>query len=221
MVTLWKRIPKKKDGKPVINERGKPEMIMFLRHYTVFNIEQTVGLEDRYVDLSPQAVPWDQGDLCRDVIDHFPEPKPSFEGMHGSAWYRPSDDTVGMPRESAFDSGDDYYSTLYHEYVHSTGHKDRLAREGIMERNVFGDVDYSREELVAEFGAAMLCAEAGIFGTKRVEQTAAYIDHWRQRIGEDKKMLVQAGAQAQKAVDYVIGRTFEDSPASTTEAVAA
>lgn len=221
MVTLWKRIPKKDKGKVVIDERtGKPQTMMFLRHYTVFNIEQTEGLEDRMIDLGAASVPWSEGpgDECERLVGEYPPPPPTMEKHHGEAWYSPGRDVVGMPPMSAFDSGDDYYSTLFHELVHSTGHKDRLDREGITKgAAVFGSVDYSKEELVAEFGAAMLCAEAGIFGTKRVEQTAAYIDHWRRKISEDKKLLVQAGAQAQRAVDWMIGRTFDSGESASVE----
>src|SRR5260370_4922085 len=83
--------------------------------------------------------------------------RPAFE-QSDRAWYRPSTDTVGMPARSLFNSSEEYYSTLFHELTHSTGHTSRVGREGIEQLNTFGSEFYSKEELIAGMGAAMLCS---------------------------------------------------------------
>jgi antirestriction protein ArdC len=101
-----------------------------------------------------------------------------------------------------FRSVEGYYSTLYHELIHSTGHEKRLKR---IERALFGTSPYAKEELVAEMGAAMLCGLAGI---DNQDQSAAYVDGWLSALRNDRKLVVQAAAQAQKAADLILGTTF-------------
>jgi antirestriction protein ArdC len=88
---------------------------------------------------------------------------------------------------------------------HSTGHEKRLGREGITELAPFGSPVYSREELVAELSAAYLCAEAGI-STAVIENQTAYVAGWLQKLRDDRKLLVQAAAQAQHAADFILSR---------------
>ena len=95
--------------------------------------------------------------------------------------------------------------------VHSTGHQNRLARPGITTQGVaFGDEVYSKEELVAEMGAAMLCGMAGI-DNSTIENSASYIDSWLRALKKDSRLVLQAAAQAQKAADYILGETKEKS----------
>ena len=114
-----------------------------------------------------------------------------------------------MPRPEVFNDGEAYYATLFHELSHSTGHSSRLDRKLDSNPAPFGSPDYSREELVAEMGAAFLTGEAGILDTQ-IEQTAAYIDGWLKKLKDDRKLIVMAAAQAQKAADYILGRTFSE-----------
>src|ERR1700682_6440720 len=93
------------------------------------------------------------------------------------AWYPPSNDKIGMPPREHFHSSEEYYSTPFHELTHSTGHPSRVGREGIMEHNPFGNEDYSKEELVAEMGAAMLCGVAGV-ESRTLENSASYLQSW-------------------------------------------
>lgn len=95
--------------------------------------------------------------------------------------------------------------------VHSTGHQNRLARPGITTQGVaFGDEVYSKEELVAEMGAAMLCGMAGI-DNSTLENSASYINSWLRALEKDSRLVLQAAAQAQKAADYILGETKEKS----------
>ena len=134
-----------------------------------------------------------------------------------AAWYRPSNDTVGMPARGLFSSAEEYYSTLFHELTHSTGHASRIGREGIEILNTFGSESYSKEELVAEMGAAMLCGVTGI-APATIENSAAYLKTWIERLKSDSRLLVSAASAAQKAADYIRGESAMDSPASEGEA---
>jgi antirestriction protein ArdC len=113
-----------------------------------------------------------------------------------------------MPKPERFDSSEAYYSTLFHELTHSTGHTDRLGRKGIMDTVMFGSSDYSREELVAEMGSAFLCGETGIL-EPCIDRSSAYIAGWLKALRNDRKLVVTAAAQAQKAADYILNRKFE------------
>jgi antirestriction protein ArdC len=107
-----------------------------------------------------------------------------------------------MPERASFDSSEEYYSTLFHEFTHSTGHKSRLNRPGIVETHLSGDELYSKEELLAEMGAAMLCGVIGI-ENKTIKNSASYSASWLSKLREDKKLIVHAAAAAQKAADFI------------------
>jgi antirestriction protein ArdC len=120
-----------------------------------------------------------------------------------------------MPERTAFNTRDSYYTTLYHELVHSTGHKSRLDR---LDNSTFGSEPYAKEELVAELGAAMLSAVTGIDNTQ--DASASYIAAWLRELRNDKQLVVKAAAAAQRAADLILGTTFEDKNADTEEAAA-
>lgn len=168
-----------------------------LRYYTVFNVEQCEGLE------APMAVPVVNAiEECERIIAQMPNP-PAMQ-QDGRAWYKPSNDTVGMPSRNSFNCAEEYYSTLFHELAHSTGHTKRIGRDGIEKLNTFGSESYSKEELIAEMGAAMLCGVAGI-ERKTLSNSAAYLQSWINVLKSDARMVVSAASQAQKAADYIQG----------------
>lgn len=113
-----------------------------------------------------------------------------------------------MPQAETFRSGQEYYSTLFHELTHATGHESRLARKGVSgsegEWSSFGSTPYAKEELVAEMGAAFLCGQTGIV-ERTIENSASYIASWLERLKDDQKLVVMAAAQAQKAADFILG----------------
>ena len=169
----------------------------FLRYYTVFNSDQCEGIA---VPASKAIVnPIETAEAIAAGMPNQPKREQSAK-----AAYAPSSDTVYMPARQSFDSSEAYYSTLFHELTHSTGHASRLARQNVMEISYFGSEDYSREELVAEMGAAMLCAVSGI-EARTVSNSAAYIQNWLRVLKGDSRMLVTAASQAQKAADYIQG----------------
>lgn len=200
-VVFWNWFPKRENGAPVF-KNGKPEMIPFLRYYTVFNLEQCEGIEWKKPSANAFS-PIEMADAYVNGMKNAPEIR------HGGnrACYSPSFDRVQMPNKEAFATVEGYYATLFHELTHATGHEKRLARKGIMEIDHFGSEQYSREELVAEMGSAFLCAFSGILPSTE-NNSAAYLANWLKALKNDKKLVVTAAGQAQKAVDYISGKEF-------------
>jgi len=187
-------------GEEKINAKtGKLSQPFLLRYYNVFNLCQTDGIAEKLGlgNASPRVPSIEQ---CEAIVSGMPNP-PAFE-QSDRAWYRPSTDSVGMPARGLFASSEEYYSTLFHELTHSTGHTSRVGREGIEQLNTFGSESYSKEELVAEMGAAMLCGVTGI-AQATLQNSASYLKCWIDRLRSDSKLLVSAASQAQKACDYI------------------
>jgi len=208
LVVFWnigeEKIRKMSDG---TERKSKP---ILLRYYSVFNLQQTEGIAEKLgLDKQPAIIP--SLDECEAIAAGMP--KPPAREQSDKAWYRPGNDTVGMPSRSLFNSPEAYYATLFHELTHSTGHASRLSRDGIMERHSFGDADYSREELIAEMGSAMLCGVTGI-APAVLDNSAAYLANWIQVLKGDSKLLVTAASAAQKAADFIRGIS---KPTSETE----
>jgi antirestriction protein ArdC len=175
--------------------------IPFLRYYLVFNVEQCEGLdlpalETRNVDVIAEA---------EAIVANMPNPPSINHDGGGKAYYRPQLDSIHLPQRNSFDSAGEYYSTLFHELTHSTGHQSRLNRQTLTEVVPFGSETYSKEELVAEFGSAFLCAHAGIETT--LDNSAAYIKGWLKALRNDPKLAIIAASQGQKAADHIIGKT--------------
>ena len=170
-----------------------------LRYYHVFNVEQCEGVEypvPVHHDIQPIAE-------CERIVAEMPNP-PVIEHVRQQAYYAPIHDVLNMPPRYLFESAESYYSTLFHELTHSTGHESRLHRPTLTDLCPFGSTNYSKEELVAEMGAAFLCGHTGIANTT-VENSAAYIGSWLTRLRSDVTLVVQAASQAQKAVDFILG----------------
>lgn len=124
--------------------------------------------------------------------------------------YIPALDKVQMPNPRNFYEDEQYYSTLFHELVHSTGHRKRLDRHSIFPDHKFGSRDYSQEELIAEMGAAYLCGICRIENSI-IDNSAAYIDSWLKKLKSDNRFIVQASGYAQKAVDYILENQMHPS----------
>jgi len=174
-----------------------------LRYYTVFNLEQCDGLRIRETRRNVNPI-----EECERIVAGMPNP-PRFE-QDSRAWYRPSTDAVGMPSRNTFESAESYYSTLFHELTHSTGHPKRIGRDGIEKLNTFGSESYSKEELIAEMGAAMLAGVAGI-ERSTLANSAAYLKSWVDVLKADSRIVVFAASQAQKAADCILGKAQPDA----------
>jgi antirestriction protein ArdC len=192
-IILWK--PVKKTG----TEEGDEGRYLLLRSYAVFNAEQADGLPEFQTMFEHEPI-----ERAQQIVDGFVGPGVLFGGSVAS--YSPPKDLVRCPELGQFKTPEGYYGTLYHELVHSTGHEKRLAR---IESTLFGSDPYAREELVAEMGAAMLCGVAGI---DNQDESASYVGGWLKRLQDDRKFVIQAAAQAQKAADLILGTTFEEQP---------
>ena len=118
--------------------------------------------------------------------------------------YRPATDSVHLPERTRFASCEEYYSTLFHELSHSTGHSNRLDRKLDSDPKPFGSADYGKEELVAECSAAFLCSHAGIQPAV-INNQASYLAGWLKTIKADKKLVISAAGQAQRAADWIRG----------------
>ena len=201
-VIFWKRWRTERTD----SETGDREAveIPILRYFNVFNVEQCDGIDAPPL---PKAHDFQPIKRCESVAEGMPN-RPSIEHREARASYKPSTDTVNMPRPSMFIGPEPYYATLYHELTHSTGHSSRLNRPGATEAVSFGSADYSREELIAEMGAAFICGHCGI-ESATIENSASYIAGWLRRLRGDHRLVVTAAAQAQKAADYILGTTFD------------
>jgi antirestriction protein ArdC len=195
MVVFWKMLEKPAE-KPT--EENEKDYIPMLRYYRVFNLDQVQGIKKPAAEKLPEFQPIE---AAEEIATKYQR---QVEVTHGDAraYYRPSSDSIRMPERASFDSSEEYYSTLFHEFTHSTGHKSRLNRPGIVETHFFGDELYSKEELIAEMGAAMLCGVIGI-ENKTIKNSASYIASWLSKLREDKKLIVHAAAAAQKAADFI------------------
>jgi antirestriction protein ArdC len=197
LVVYWNVGEEREVRKP--DGSTKTQTPFLLRYSTVFNLSQTEGIDIPAKLLGEQRENNPIAD-CEAIVDGMPN-RPAFQPSD-AAWYRPSTDAVGMPARGLFHSSEEYYSTLFHELTHSTGHASRIGREGIEQLNGFGSERYSREELIAECGAAMLCGVTGI-SPATLENSAAYLQSWITRLKADSKLIVQAASAAQKAADYI------------------
>jgi antirestriction protein ArdC len=191
-VIFWKWLEKE-------DEDGNPKKYPLLRYYTVFNVSQCESIEDPFTESTRNDfTPIDE---CERIVDGMPlKPEIKLNGV--GACYSPIKDMVYMPLREQFDNPEYFYSTLFHELTHSTGHESRLNRDV---KNGFGSEKYSKEELIAEMGASFLCGISGI-ENKTVDNSASYINSWLSRLKKDKKLVVLAGANAQKAVDFIRGK---------------
>jgi antirestriction protein ArdC len=125
---------------------------------------------------------------------------------HGfSAYYSPSLDEITMPAKETFKNSEFYFSVLFHEMTHATGHKARLNREGVSNPSKFGSKLYSPEELIAELGAAFLSNEAGILRPDLFDNSAAYLASWISALKADSRLLLHAASAAQHAADFILG----------------
>lgn len=194
-VLFWQLVKIEEDGELT------GDTVPFMRYYTVFNLDQVEGIDKSKFSLSQNE--FESIEDCEDIVKEY---KDSPEVLHRGCQpcYSPSKDTVEIPAPEYFTSEEEYYSTLFHELTHSTGHKSRLNRKEISSINKFGSDSYAEEELVAEFGASFLCGYAGIENAV-IENTTAYIQGWLNVLRNDRKMIINAASRAEKAMNHILG----------------
>jgi len=184
------------------NDKGEEveRDIPFLRAYTVFNVEQIAELPEHYYAKAAEPLP------LTTRIEHADRFVAATGATihHGGdrAFYTLTTDSVHLPPYEAFRDPESYYSTKLHEVIHWTRHPSRLARD--FGRKRWGDEGYAQEELVAELGAAFLCADLGITAELR-EDHAAYVASWLRVLKNDKRAVFTAASHAQRATEYLHG----------------
>lgn len=199
-VTFWGWVEHKQE----LGTDEKKARYPLLRSYTVFNLDQCVGIKADEHEGAPEITPLKRAEQ---IISGMPIP-PNLTHVGDQACYRWLSDEVLLPPRRRFLSPEEYYATAFHELVHATGHRKRIGREGIEAFDGFASEHYGKEELIAEMGAAYLCALSGI-SHATVGNNAAYIQGWLQALKYDPRLLLQASSAAQKAVEFIAGESFE------------
>lgn len=201
IVVFWKIQPIeeiKEDGTKTIKQ------IPLLRYYNVFHISQVDGVEVKekpivYIEPIEESERIKEEYKTREHIE-------IREIVSNKAFYSPSGDYIQVPCKEQYTAIEEFYSTLFHEMVHSTGHKTRLDRLETGSNAHFGSETYSKEELTAELGSASLLNMLGIETPKTFRNSSAYIQSWLQVLRNDCKFIVSASSKAEKAVNYILGK---------------
>ncbi|MFT3786017.1 MAG: zincin-like metallopeptidase domain-containing protein [Tepidisphaeraceae bacterium] len=210
LVVFWKPL------EVTDRETGEKKETFVLRYYNVFNAVQCEGIT---IPDAPVFTPSELHPVeAAERIVHGYANAPEIHRGGSKAFYRPSVDEVHVPEPTRFASTNEFYSTLFHELAHSTGHSSRLDRKLDTDPKPFGTPDYSREELVAEMAAAFLCGEADIVPSV-IENQAAYLQGWINVLKGDKKLVIAAAGAAQRAADWILGERKPVGTAAEAEPV--
>ncbi len=198
-VVYWKfLIYKDKNG----DDDADGKTIPMLKHFTVFNLNQVENMPEKYLPKEEEesTIVFNPIAVAEDFVNGWTDCPEIRHG--GNRAYYSAANYVQMPDQESFKASERYYSTLFHELVHATGHSDHLGRHAMQASHQFGSKDYSFEELVAEMGSGYV---AGLLGIDNdIEQSASYINGWLKTFKADKKVLMKAATQSQKAVEYMV-----------------
>ena len=195
LVVYWKMF------ETIDKDTKEKKVIPMLRYYNVFNVSQCDGINVPDTETQP-TIDFNPIEEAEKIVANMTK-VPRITHIEQQAYYNRSSDHVNMPQKETFKGEAEYYSTLFHELTHSTGHESRLGR---FQNQVskFGDSNYAKEELIAEMGASYLCAMAGIVD-RTIDNSAAYIANWLTKLRNDKKLVVSAAGKAHAACDYILG----------------
>lgn len=202
-IIFFKWIDKEMDEK---DDNGEAVIKHFpiLRLYNVFRLADCNGVKQKHFT-KDIAFAFTQDTTAEAIVDEYLKRSGVVlkHERQNKAFYSPATDTIVMPERIQFKATDDYYSTLFHEMTHSTGHSSRLNR--ITTDAAFDLSDYSVEELTAEIGSAAILCLAGLKKERTIEQSAAYCQSWLEALKNDKRMIIVASARAEKAVQLILG----------------
>ena len=183
-------------------ETGEKKQIPLLKYYSVFHISQCEGMKPKYTSFHSDLKPDKRAEQI--LQDYITRSGVTLKKQYGNkACYTPAIDTITVPEISQYDDVSEFYSTAYHEAIHSTGHPSRLNR--ITDTAQFGSESYSKEELTAELGASYLVNAAGLETASSFRNSAGYIQGWLFALKNDKRFIVSAAGQAEKAVQMILG----------------
>ena len=201
LVTFWTQYEKED------KESEEKTVLPVLKHYTVFNLDQIDGIDNPEME-GVELLDFNPINKAETILQGYAD-MPTIEHEGNRAAYHPKSDKIIIAPPEHFVSGEEYYSTLFHECIHSTGNDKRLNRSEL-ENATRGSKEYSQEELVAEMGSAYLCAVAGI-SPATIDNAAAYMKGWIKSLKSDKKLFITAAGKAQKAADYILGVKFDEA----------
>lgn len=205
IVCFWKIQPveeKQEDGTKIVRQ------IPLLRYYNVFHISQVDGVEPLPKDELNDIEPIEKAENV--LLDYWTKEDITVEHKAGNdAYYSPKRDLIHLPLFEQFTDANEYYSTAFHESVHSTMKESRCNRAEDRKGKLvaYGSDEYSKEELIAEIGSASLMNIIGIETTKSFKNSSAYIQGWLSKLQSDVKFIVSASSKAEKAVKYILGET--------------
>lgn len=204
-IVLFKRIERER-----VDEAGDEvkDNFFVMRAFTVFNAEQTTGLDQFRVGFAkPQNSPVERYENADAVIDAT-----GADIRYGGneAFYNPHSDFIQLPHRHQFESAESFYETAFHELTHWSEHVSRLNWDRTNE-------GYAMGELIAEMSACLMMAELGLPTTTNLTNHASYLKHWLDGMAGDSKFIFKAASQASKAVDYLL--SFSRSRAELTEAI--
>lgn len=203
IVVFWKMYPikeKQDDGTETI------KTIPLLKYINVFHISQVDGVEPLKQKVIHDIESIDKAEKI--LNDYWNRENITIEHVKGDkAFYSPMFDKIQLPLFEQFKQSEEYYSTAFHESIHSTMKTSRCNRQEDRKGKVvsFGSEEYSKEELVAEIGSAQLMNMVGIETTKSFRNSTAYIQSWLKVLRNDNKFIVSASSKAEKAVNYILG----------------
>ena len=204
IVVFWKIQPVEEtleDGTKEVKQ------IPLLRYFNVFHISQVDGVEPLSKDELNDIEPIEKAESI--LHDYWNREGIEIEHIASdNAYYSPSRDLIHLPLMEQFKDANEYYSTAFHESVHSTMKETRCNRAEDRKGKLvaFGSNEYSKEELVAEIGSANLMNILGIESDKSFRNSTAYIQNWLSVLRNDVKFIVSASSKAEKAVDYILGK---------------
>lgn len=189
-------------------ENGEPETktIPLLRYYNVFHLDDVEGIESKISrGEAPKVQPLEAAEKAiADYLSRQPGLRFQNDKQSNRAYYSLPEDMVVVPMLSQYRIPEEYYSTTFHELTHSTIPESRCDRKAENARTFFGNEEYSREELVAEIGSAMLCNRLGIESARAFKNSVAYIKSWLGALKNDPKMIIWAAGRAEKAAKFIL-----------------
>ena len=193
---FWKWIEKEDE------ETGEVKQVPFLKYYNVFHLSQCEGISAKYAQELTKTASADE--TAEGIVAEYAKREGvTIEHVEGNqAYYQPAMDRIVLPLMKQFAESSEYYSTAFHEMVHSTGHAKRLNRLDATAH--FGSEDYSKEELIAEIGASALNHHCGLETKESFRNSTAYVQNWLSVLKNDKRFIVSAAGKADKAVSYIL-----------------
>ena len=197
MVVFWTWLQKEDE------KTGETSQVPFLKYYNVFHIDQCENISAKYAQKLTETASADE--TAENIIaDYVRREGVTIENQEGNqAYYQPVLDRIVLPKRNQFGETAGYYSTAFHELVHSTGHMKRLNRLDATAH--FGSEDYSKEELIAEIGSSALVHHCGLETPSSFKNNTAYVQNWLSVLKNDKRFIVSAAGKADKAVSLILG----------------